>query len=43
MMIIKKLDKYSQTIYDELLNHGLNESGYMFITLDVKNKIELFN
>lgn len=36
----KKLDKYSQAIYDELLNQGLNESGCMFIALDVKNKKE---
>ena len=38
-----KLNHYSQTIYDELLNQGLDESGCMFIALDVKNKQEFDN
>ena len=35
-----KLDKYSKKIYEELKKQGMNESGCMFLALEVKNEKE---
>lgn len=35
-----KLSEYSQKIYDELKEQGMNDSGALFIALEIKNKDE---